>query len=333
MRLLVLLQFATMACWSPCFSQCDEPALRARYLAEIAFRQKDYHNAVDLYRQSMEGGAIGVSGVAYALECAAAIGDTAALMRFLAIGYTLGLDEADYRRWWPRIGGVTNLKTLLDPLNPRELRRQYQSGLDKKLSRKLKKLAKRDQRYRSESKDLKFHLQKDLDKRNWAELRQIVLTLGRLPHYAEIGMVGSEDLDILFMHMDAEPIAWFLPYILALPPVERADLSRRLLYQIDRIGMDEGVIYTITASGNLEVAGPRWRMSNGYWCQTWGEWFDEKSRIDQKIYATPIDPSLLAEEVDRVRAMFCLDPIASHQKRRPWVTVVSVEDFEQLIDY
>lgn len=314
-------------------AQCGDPAMEALYRAEIAFRHQDWSSALPLYQVSLEGQALGVSDVLYAMECSLLAKDSSAAIQFLAAGLTLGLQAKDYRRFWPRIGRETDLEMFLKDIPVDSLRRRYLQRLDQPLVRQLRRLARRDQRYRGEDQSRQFYRQNALDDRNGRALMRLVSQNGRLPHYTEIGMQGSEDLETLFYHMDLEWLTRFMPFARALPPRERAAMGKIILYQLDRIGMAQGVLYSISTSGEILAVGARTRMENGFWCQSFGEWFDEKSRLDGKLYATPVDPGISLDESDRVRALFCLDNLASFRQRRPWSQVVSLAEFSRLIDY
>jgi hypothetical protein len=160
------------------------------------------------------------------------------------------------------------------------------------------------------------------------ELKKIVRQIGRLPRYKEIGLDGQENLEILFFHMDKEIIEWFLPYVIKCVNEDNSNLGRIILYQLDRIGMSEGIIYTIRKDMKIEIWSGRTKMKNGYYCQSFGEWFDEKSLIDNIFYETPIDPQIDLEEVNRIRNIFCMESIENKRMSKPWVNVVPISEFE-----
>lgn len=327
-RLTSFFFFASI-CLAP--GQPPAPDHDAIYRAEIIYRsKKDLETAIPWYRTAFDGPFTDVSKIFQALDCATQTGDTLAAVQFMEKGLELGLTPEDYRRNWSRIGNsmpLESVATKCDSLTPL---RTYRQQLNPELIAQLQRMSDRDQEFRSEEPE-NWELQRQNDSLNWQELQSIVGRLGRLPSYAELGLEGYDNLELLFYHMDREPLASFLPYVLEGIAQGGSNLAHVILYQLDRIGMSEGRIYTIDREGKIEDLGARTILKNGYPCQTFGEWFHERSPLDGKTYRTPLDPNLDTKEVDRVRRLFGLDDMDSKKKREPWVLNVPAEEFEEKI--
>lgn len=164
------------------------------------------------------------------------------------------------------------------------------------------------------------------------ELKQIVDSLGRLPLYSELGFDGSENLKTLFQHMDIKELEWFLPFAIENIKISESFLGRIFLYQIDRIGILEGKLFTVTDDYKIIEIGSRTQMKTGHLCQTFGEWFFEKGK-DGHQYETPFDPGISIEEINRVRNIFYLDDLDSKRLRTPWIKVVDINVFEGIEFY
>ena len=301
------------------------------FKAEQIYRSNEnLDQAVLLYKEAF-GTRVNDASIALdALYCAAKARNEAMVVFFMEEGMLSGLEVSDYRRHWNRITTTVNFEEIISKCDTLTNRNIYRSTLNLDLIDSLRVLAQRDQEYRGEESE-NDALQKQNDRQNWRDLKNIVQRMGRLPKYSEIGLDGSGDLDILFYHMDKEPMEWFLPFIIQNIKEGESNLSEIILYQIDRIGMADGLIYTITDDLIFKKIDTRTKMRNGYYCQAFGEWFKEKSRMDGKLYFVPIDPNLSLEEVNRVRALFYLDTIESLWNRHPWAKVVSIHEFEDKI--
>jgi hypothetical protein len=308
---------------------CESNHLSSK--AEIYYRQKtDLQTAIEYYKESFRLKVTDGSKVLDALNAATLLNDTLSVIHFLITSVSIGISPSDIQQLWSRIGSGMDFDYLIDQIDTTTIIEQYNSLLDTSLIKQLKCMAENDQKYRG-NEELEYELQKSLDSLNWVELKQIVQQLGRMPYFKELGFEGQENLEILFFHMNKGIIEWFLPYIRQSVMEDNSNLSTTILYQLDRVGMSEGVIYTITEDWKIEIFSDRTRMKNGFFCQSFGEWLYEKSLIDNKIYETPIDPRIGIDEINKIRGMFCLDRIEEKRLRRPWVKVVSISEFEHLI--
>lgn len=311
--------------------QHTEIELEPIFRAEQIYRSKqNLETAIPLYREAIQDKCIDLSKALDAVNCATKVGDTLSMVEFIEYGMLLGMETQDYSKLWEYIGNGQDLDDLLSNCDTITNKNIYQSQLNEALIDSLKVFAERDQKYRSADDD-KWELQREEDRLNWEELKAITLRMGRLPRYTEIGKDGSEDMDILFYHMDKEILEWFLPYVLSNIENKESTLGEVILYHLDRMGMAEGVIYWVVEGNIIAEYGKRKKMKNGFYCQAYGEWFEEKSMEDGKIYFVPLDPSLDRDDVNTMRALFHLDPIESKWKRKPWVNVVSIQEFEQRI--
>lgn len=299
--------------------------------AEQIYRSKEnLEEAVALYTKAFEGGWRHVGKTLDAITCATKVNDTTSTKNFMELGIRLGLDRLDYKRLWEYIGNNMDMEDALGRCDISSNRSIYTAQLDHNLIQELEVMANRDQEYRGED-DGDMDLQRANDSLNWAELKNLTLRLNRLPLNSEIGIDGSENLDILFYHMDKDEIEWFLPYIIRNIQAQESNLGETILYQIERLGMSDGMIYTITEDHKIKFLGKRTMMNNGMYCQSFGQWFSEKSMEDNLMYFVPIDPVISQEEVDKVRSMFHLDSIASMWKRKPWLQIATIGEFERKI--
>jgi tetratricopeptide (TPR) repeat protein len=296
--------------------------------AEIYYRQKtNLPKAIELYKSAFQLNLTDGSKALDAVNAATELNDTLSTIEFLSKCISLGISPQDVKNLWPHLGNSMNFDYLISNVDTLSILNQYNSNLDTFLISQLGRLAENDQKYRGQ-KDFEWKMQKSLDSLNWLELKKNVRQIGRLPRYKEIGLDGQENLEILFFHMNKEIIEWFLPYVIKCVNEDNSNLGRIILYQLDRIGMSEGIIYTIRKDMNIEIWSGRTKMKNGYYCQSFGEWFDEKSLIDNKFYETPIDPQIDLEEVNRIRNIFCMESIENKRMSKPWVNVVPISEFE-----
>ena len=310
-------------------SSCDSDLICSQ--AEIFYRQRtELFKAVELYKVAFSKKIPDGSKVLDALEVATLINDTLSVIHFLGNCLAIGISTVSLQKFWPRMGHGMDFEYHISRIDTIAMITQHNASIDTKITNKLKLMAENDQKYRGEE-ELDYISQKNLDSINWVELKQMVQNLGRLPHFIEIGLEGQENMEILFYHMDKGAIEWFLPFVRQSVAENSSRLGSIVLYQLDRIGMSEGVLYTITENNRIEIISNRTKMKNGFFCQSFGEWFDEKSFVDHNIYETPIDPQIEIDEVNRVRGMFCLDSIDSKRKRKPWVNIISIEEFERLV--
>jgi hypothetical protein len=306
---------------------CD--GYQLAYQAEHLYRaNQELDKAVYLYgrafRKNLKGGSI----VLDAITCATSINDRAASIRFLKYGLSKGFKVSDYKRLWMHLGNGRDFESLIGAIDTLKIRMKYKSTLDHELIGRIKLLSERDQYYRSED-EYNGELQSAYDSLNWKELKAITASLGHLPGHSELGLEGSDDLDLIFYHMDKNEIEWFLPYIITAVHNGESNLGHTILYQLERIGMEDGIVYTITDDYKIEKYADKTRMKNGLWCQTYGEWFSEPHPDEKAYYFTPLDPQIPIEEINNVRHLFCLDNIESKWKRTPWVKVISIYEFEE----
>jgi hypothetical protein len=330
MKSLPLLAFCITCSMVSLPAQPGCPDAEQQFAAERIVAQKgDPAQALTCYREAFRLGRKSPAAVLQAIRQATQNGRADMTATFMDHGLRIGLTPGDYARLWPVAGSGSDLDSLLDALDTTAAIGAYRAGLDTALIRKIGRLAERDQAFRRDEIDDPGR-QRANDSLNWADLKAIVRDLGRLPDYTELGLEGSDNLDILFYHMDLDALSWFVPHVLDAIARRESTLGHVILYQLDRIGMDDGSIYTIGAGWRVVRLGDRHRMKNGMWCQTFGEWFDEPLPPDGQPYFVPLDPSLPVAEVDRVRTLCCLDAIGSKWLRSPWLRVVSVSAFETL---
>ncbi len=306
------------------------PDAEQQFAAErIVAQHGDPDEALTCYQKAFMLGRKSPSAVLQAIRQSTEAGRPDRAMAFMEYGFRIGLTTADYARLWHIIGSGSDLERLVSDIDTIAAIASYRAGLDTALIRKIGLLAERDQAFRSEESDDPGQ-QRINDGLNLADLKVIVRDLGRLPDYTELGLEGSDNLDILFYHMDVDALSWFMPHVIDAIARRESTLGHVILYQLDRIGMDDGSIYTIGAGRRVVRLGERHRMKNGMWCQSFGEWFDEPLPPDGQRYFVPLDPSLPLAEVDRVRTLFCLDAIESKWARSSWLRVVALDEFERL---
>lgn len=300
------------------------------YEAEIQYRStQDYARAVTLYRAAFEAGIKQGSNVFDAITCATGIGDTKAAIYFLNYGLQIGIEVADYTRLWTFLGHDMDFNQLITLVDTARTIQAFQDALNKEWINEITLCAERDQQYRSMD-TFDWNLQLANDSLNWKILKALTTSAGRIPQRSAIGMKASDDLRLLFYHMDKDLLEWFLPYVIDAIGQYECNLGEVILYQLDRIGMDEGVIYTLTDDYHIRKYARRTKMKNNMWCQSFGQWFDEQDMEGGQTYFTPLDPRLPRKEINRVRHLFCLDSIESKWKRKPWVEVVSIPEFEEI---
>jgi hypothetical protein len=297
------------------------------YQAEALYRSGAVpDSAIGHYQKAFDQGITDISAVLDAISCAAGAKDTLSLSRFMALGIRHGLEPEDYRRLWGHLGKGLDLERQLQHLDTLAFRKAHLSTLDTSLLAELALLADRDQACRSGD-HTDIQAMWFADSMNAVALKTVVHRLGRLPHYREIGLTGSEDLGILFYHMDGPTLTYFLPYVLEAIQQNAFFDSRVILYQLDRIGMSEQRVYTLSPELTLLDLGPRTTLTGEYVCQGFGEWFHERHPTSNLSYFVPIDPLLSLEEVDRVRALLCLDTLDNYLARHPWLIVVDIDAF------
>ena len=301
------------------------------FKAEQIYRSNEnLDEALLTYKKAFEARVNDASVVLDAIYSAGKAGNDSLLVFFIERGMLAGLEISDYKRHWKRVTSTDNFEDIISRCDTVTNRNIYRNSLNQNLIDELKILADRDQKYRGD--ELENDEQQKLnDRKNWRALKDITQKMGRLPKYSELGLDGADDLETLFYHMDKEPLDWFLPFVIQNIKEGESNLAEVILYQIDRIGMSDGLIYTITDDLKIKKIDTRTKMQNGYYCQVFGEWFNEKSWLDNKLYFVPVDPKLTLKEVNRVRALFYLDTIESLWKRHPWVNVVSIREFEEKV--
>ena len=297
--------------------------------ARIVAQEGDPAEALSRYSEAFDLGRKSPSAVLQAIQQSTGARRPDMTMAFMEYGLRIGLTTADYARLWPVIGSGSDVARLVSDIDTIAAIASYRAGLDTALIRQIGLLAERDQAFRGDERDDPVRQHRN-DSLNWADLKAIVIDLGRLPDYTQIGLEGSDDLDILFYHMDLDILSWFIPHVLDAIARRESTLGHVILYQLDRIGMDDGSIYTIDDDRQVVRFGERHKMKNGMWCQSFGEWFDEPLPPDGQPYFVPLDPSMPLTEVNRVRTLLCLDRIESKWVRSPWLHVVPLAEFERL---
>lgn len=300
------------------------------YQAEALYRSKtNLDSAIVCYDLAFHNGIKDISKVLEAVSCAASVKDTMAMTRFMKFSLLNGLDFSDFRRLWSHLGNEMDLEYFAGQLDTAGLHQAYRAGLEPRLVRKMAAWSKRDQRYRGEDNQDDAKMAR-CDTRNFRSLQRLIERRGRLPYHTELGMTGSDDLSTLLHHVDKEALAYLLPFIVeAIKAKEFFDASV-ILYQLDRIGMGEGLVYTITPELKIIALGQRTQLTPHLVCQSLGEWFPERHPPTGKLYFVPIDPLLTMEEVNRVRQICCLDSIQNKWAREPWVEVLERDAFHNL---
>lgn len=305
-------------------------AYRAAFQAETVFQNTErLDSALLLYRAAFDMGLKDVSIALTALRCATLAQDPEAIEHFMYITMQLGVEFSTFRNLWRHLGNGLRLADFESKWDTSAIYANHLASTDRKMVKKLKRWEDRDQRYRGDEGSSDQAMAR-CDARNARSLKKLTLHLGRLPYYSEIGYKGSEHLGTLFYHMQKDVLEFFIPYAVeAIRKNEFVD-ARTILYQLDRIGISEGQIYTVSEDMKIEALGKRTQISRELVCQAFGEWFTERHPENKEIYFVPIDPILTKDEVNRVRQLFCLDPIENKWQREPWLKVVGLEEFREL---
>ncbi len=197
----------------------------------------------------------------------------------MAFGIRHGLEPDEYRRLWDHLGKGLDVDRQFMRMDTNALRKNYLVPLDSTLLAELAILEERDQAFRGgEYTDVQA--MNIADSLNTIDLKKIVRRLDRLPHYREIGLTGSENMRILFYHMDGPTLEYFIPYVLDAIHQNAFFNAHVILYQLDRIGMSENRVYTLSADLKLRSLGPRTALTGDYVCQSFGEWFHERNPSD-----------------------------------------------------
>jgi len=300
------------------------------FKAEQLYRGGKFsEETVKVYQAAFEYGIQNGPTIFDAITCAKSIADTNAVIIFLTHGLLIGIEVDDYNRLWQFLGNEMDFAHLLSLMDTTEAIKTFEEGLDSALIEEIKRCAIRDQEYRQYD-TVDWTLQLANDRLNWKTLKSLTVQSGRFPHLSAVGMTVGDDLGLLFYHMDKDELQWFLPFVVDAIQQYECNLGRIILYQLDQIGMDHGKIYTLTDNYQIVEHSIRTKMKNNMWCQSFGEWFDEQDVDLRKTYFTPPDPRLSIEEINRVRHLLCLDSLESKWKRKPWVNVVTIEEFEQI---
>ncbi|MBK8829259.1 MAG: hypothetical protein IPN60_00090 [Saprospiraceae bacterium] len=303
------------------------------FKAEQLYRSEQHlQEAITLYKAAFEYGVKHAPNVFDAITCATSIRDTNAAIGFLTYGLQIGIEVSDYYRLWQYLGNGMEVTQLIVMTDTTEAIRIFESRLNKELIDEINKGAFRDQEFRDRD-SVDWMLQRENDSLNWKSLKTLVTMASQFPGRSALGMQCSDDLELLFHHMDKDELQWFLPFIAKAIQQYECNLGPVILYQLDRIGMDQGLIFTLTEDYRIVEHSSRTKMKNNMWCQSFGEWFDERDMVQGKMYFTPTDPLLTIEEINWVRHLLCLDSLESRCKRKPWVSVVSVEAFEQIFPF
>lgn len=309
-------------------SPCEPYSLL--YQAEVLYRSKtNLDSAIVCYDLAFHNGIKDISKVLEAVSCVASVRDTMAMTRFMKFSLSNGLDLSDFRRLWSHLGNEMDLEYFARQLDTAGLQKAYRAGLEPRLIRKMAAWSKRDQRYRGDDNQHDAKMAR-CDTRNFKALQRLIERMGRLPYHTELGMKGSDDLSTLLHHVDKEALAYLLPFIIEAIEAKEFFDAPVILYQLDRIGMGEGLVYTISPELEIVALGKRTHLSSHLVCQSFGEWFPEQHPHTGKLYFVPIDPLLTMEEVNRVRQICCLDNIQNKWAREPWVEVLEWDAFRNL---
>jgi AsmA protein len=309
--------------------QTNCEAHQLAFQAEQIYRSgEDLERAANLYYLAFKRNYRNGSAILDAITCATTIKNDQFILEFLKHGLKAGLEVADFRRLWSHLGNSADLDAILANIDTTAIITAYHNALDQNLISRLQTMADRDQAHRSQD-IFDEAAQRANDSINWRELKFLTDSLGRLPTYTETGFDGAENLEIIFYHIDKAELAWFLPYLIKNIKANECFFGSTILYQLERIGMSEGVVYTITDDFKIIEFCPRTKISDEISCQSFGQWFSEPNPEDNTHYFIPIEPKLPIAEVNRVRSLFCLDAIESKWKREPWVKVLTLEEFKE----
>jgi hypothetical protein len=304
-------------------------AIQHIYAAEILYRSKTHTaSAIQLYKKGFDSNIRDLSAILDAIHCATSIKDSFSTHYFITHALKSDLEVQTLQKLWPRIGGGMDLNYFLIKIDTKSIKTDIDLKMSKTWVDYISTLAERDQLYRGDD-EANDNLRRAADSLNWSALKYICNKLGRLPTYTELGNEGSENLDILFIHMDKDILEYFLPFVIKNIQDNECYFGNYILYQLERIGLNDGINYTITEELQIIEHSKKTKINADIQCQTFGEWFNEKHPLDNKFYFTPIDPALSLDEVNRVRALFCLDPIQSKWLRTPWVLHLELEEFKE----
>lgn len=299
--------------------------------AEALYRNNEPTAATTKYLQAFQDYLPCVSCLLDAIHCSATSSDTNAFRFFLTKGFQLGLTVEDYHRIWPNLGTTLDIDDVLASIPIDALIQKYRSKLDTQLIQQLAIMKDRDQRYRKEGfEDDKAMLM--ADSINWLALNQIIDSLGRWPTYDELGLEGNDYITTLVYHFDLRQMQKMLPHLIDGLRKKQNFMGHEVLYQLDRIGMGESLVYDIDDFLRIYPICKRTLMKNNMYCQAYGEWFDEMG-IDQKYYHTPLDPCISKSQTDRIRNLLYLDSLQNKDRRTPWAKTVTIREFESLVNY
>lgn len=299
--------------------------------AEALYRNNEFSVATTKYLQAYQDTLPCVSCLLDAIHCSSAASEPNALRFFLTKGFQLGLTVEDYYRIWPNLRTTLIIDDVLATLPIDSLIQKYLSNLDTQLIKQLAILQDRDQQYRKEGfEDDKAMLM--ADSINWLALNQIIDSLGRWPAYDELGLEGNDYLTTLVYHFDLRQMQKTLPYLVDGLRKKQNFMGHEVLYQLDRIGMGEGLVYSIDDLLRIYPLCKRTLMKNNLYCQAYGEWFAEMGH-DQQYYHTPLDPCISIPQTDRIRNLLYLDSLQNKDHRTPWAKKVTITEFEKLVNH
>lgn len=172
------------------------------YKAEQLFRSEQHpQEATMLYKSAFENGVKHAPNVFNALTCATSITDTNAVIGFLTYGLQMGIEVADYYRLWQYLGHGMDITKLIAMTDTTKAVRIFEATLNKEWIDEIKKCAFRDQEFR-ERDSVDWILQRANDSLNWETLKALTQGAGQFPNKSAIGMQGSDDIELLFHHMD-----------------------------------------------------------------------------------------------------------------------------------
>lgn len=232
---------------------------------------------------------------------------------------------------WEAVSKFSHFADLLSPEVWNRHFRPLPPGADTSLIARMHRLAERDQSVRPDEGHVDDRLMWLADSLNAAELRDIAARLGRLPGYSDLGWQGLDDLTLLFLHMDQDDLAFFMPLLIAQIRAGEFTDNEAIAYQIDRIAISSGQALYIDENDRLRaLPDPMKHLTPfAFWSVT-GEWDEPDPGGNYRAVAWPIYPALGEEAVNLTRSRLCLDPLESYRQRKPWVGFLPMETFRQI---
>ena len=286
----------------------------------IAYRysaQGKPDSALIYYKRAFATGAAAVNDMLMAAD-KAVLADSLTIARaFILQAFGRGLSQSGYRQFlkWSSRDKVDK-ENWISGDTIALLIGQYQQGLNQPLIAELKEMEENDQLGRDDDSDLSTALTAYQDSVNAERLKKMVAALGHLPGYSEVGSDGTDVLELLFLHMNAENLGWFMPYIIdQVHKCEYFDVDG-LAYQIDRIAVGSGLALYIDEHNMLKYDMTMPVFLNRQYYSVTGYWYDRSPR-DEKEYFWPVFEPFRAKQLNATRERLCLDPYEHYLSRRP----------------